>query len=42
MDDQLIMLDSRGMGHSTANKNGLQLSVVRRDVIGLLDALGVK
>jgi alpha-beta hydrolase superfamily lysophospholipase len=39
---QLIMLDNRGMGHSTANKTVFSYPLFAADVIGLLDALGVK
>ena len=39
---QLIMLDNRGMGHSTANATVFSYPLFAADVIGLLDALGVK
>ena len=39
---QLIMPDNRGMGHSTANETVFSYPLFAADVIGLLDALGVK
>ena len=39
---QLILLDNRGMGHSTANATVFSYPLFAADVIGLLDALGVK
>lgn len=39
---RLIMLDNRGMGHSTANDVTFTYRLFADDVIGLLDALGVK
>ena len=39
---QLIMLDNRGMGYSTANETAFTYKLFADDVIGLLDALGVK
>jgi pimeloyl-ACP methyl ester carboxylesterase len=39
---QVIMLDNRGMGHSTANATVFSFPLFAGDVIGLLDALGVK
>ncbi len=39
---QLILLDNRGMGYSTANDVTFTFRLFADDVIGLLDALGVK
>lgn len=39
---QLIIPDNRGMGHSTANDATFTYKLFADDVIGLLDALGVK
>ncbi len=39
---QLIMLDNRGMGHSTCNDTPFSYQLFADDVVGLLDALGVK
>lgn len=39
---QLIVMDNRGMGHSTANDTEFSYPLFAADVIGLLDALGVK
>ena len=39
---QLIVPDNRGMGHSTANETRFSYPLFAADVIGLLDALGVK
>ncbi|MEW6659480.1 MAG: alpha/beta hydrolase [Thermodesulfobacteriota bacterium] len=39
---QLIILDNRGMGHSTANDTPFTYRLFAEDVISLLDALGVK
>jgi len=39
---QLIILDNRGMGYSTANDTRFTYRLFTGDVIGLLDALGVK
>ena len=39
---QLILLDNRGMGYSTANDVTFTYKLFADDVIGLLDALGVK
>lgn len=39
---QLILLDNRGMGLSTANDTPFTYKLFADDVIGLLDALGVK
>lgn len=39
---QLILLDNRGMGHTTANDTTFTYKLFADDVIGLLDALGVK
>jgi pimeloyl-ACP methyl ester carboxylesterase len=39
---QLIVMDNRGMGHSTANDTTFSYPLFAADVIGLLDALGVK
>lgn len=39
---QLIVLDNRGMGHSSANDTPFSYPLFAADVIGLLDALGVK
>lgn len=39
---QLILLDNRGMGHTTANDVAFSYSLFADDVIGLLDALGVR
>lgn len=39
---QLIMLDNRGMGYTTANDTVFTYQLFADDVIGLLDALGVK
>jgi pimeloyl-ACP methyl ester carboxylesterase len=39
---QLIILDNRGMGHSTANGTPFTYRLFAEDVISLLDALGVK
>ena len=39
---QLILLDNRGMGHSTANDSTFTYKLFADDVIGLLDALEVK
>lgn len=39
---QLIMLDNRGMGHSTSNDTPFSYQLFADDVVGLLDALGVK
>jgi pimeloyl-ACP methyl ester carboxylesterase len=39
---RLIMLDNRGMGHTTANDTTFTYRLFADDVIGLLDALGVK
>ena len=39
---QLIMLDNRGMGHTTANDAAFTYKLFADDVIGLLDVLGVK
>jgi pimeloyl-ACP methyl ester carboxylesterase len=39
---QLIMPDNRGMGHATANDTTFTYRLFADDVIGLLDALGVK
>jgi pimeloyl-ACP methyl ester carboxylesterase len=39
---QLILLDNRGMGYTTANDVKFTYKLFADDVIGLLDALGVK
>ena len=39
---QLILLDNRGMGYSTADSVTFTYKLYANDVIGLLDALGVK
>lgn len=39
---QLILPDNRGMGHSSANATAFSYPLFAADVIGLLDALGVK
>ena len=39
---QLILMDNRGMGHTTANDTTFSYPLFAADVIGLLDALGVK
>lgn len=39
---QLIILDNRGMGHSTANDTPFTYRLFAEDVISLLDVLGVK
>ncbi|MDR3373403.1 MAG: alpha/beta hydrolase [Ancalomicrobiaceae bacterium] len=39
---QLILLDNRGMGHTTSNDATFTYKLFADDVIGLLDALGVK
>lgn len=39
---QLILLDNRGMGHSTADATPFSYRLLASDVVGLLDALGVK
>ncbi|MBI5130972.1 MAG: alpha/beta fold hydrolase [Rhodopseudomonas palustris] len=39
---QLILMDNRGMGHSTANDTEFSYPLFAADVIGLLDALGVQ
>ncbi len=39
---QLIVPDNRGMGHTTANDTTFSYPLFAADVIGLLDALGVK
>jgi pimeloyl-ACP methyl ester carboxylesterase len=39
---QLILLDNRGMGYSTANDVTFTFRLFADDVIGLLDAIGVK
>jgi len=39
---QLIVLDNRGMGHSTADGTPFSYPLFAADVIGLMDALGVK
>lgn len=39
---QLIMIDNRGMGHTTANDTTFTYKLFADDVIGLLDALGVE
>jgi pimeloyl-ACP methyl ester carboxylesterase len=39
---QLIVPDNRGMGHSSANDTVFSYPLFAADVIGLLDALGVK
>lgn len=39
---QLILLDNRGMGYSSDNKAEFSYQLFADDVIGLLDALGVK
>ncbi|MDR3493438.1 MAG: alpha/beta hydrolase [Ancalomicrobiaceae bacterium] len=39
---QLILLDNRGMGHTTSNDTTFTYKLFADDVIGLLDALGVK
>jgi len=39
---QLIMLDNRGMGYSSSNDTTFSYQLFADDVIGLLDALGVK
>jgi len=39
---QLILPDNRGMGHSSANDTAFSYPLFAADVIGLLDALGVK
>ncbi|MDD2903539.1 MAG: alpha/beta hydrolase [Syntrophales bacterium] len=39
---QLILLDNRGMGYSTANGRPFTYGLFAKDVISLLDALGVK
>ncbi|WP_322514892.1 alpha/beta hydrolase [Rhodopseudomonas palustris] len=39
---QLILPDNRGMGHTTANATTFSYPLFAADVIGLLDALGVK
>jgi pimeloyl-ACP methyl ester carboxylesterase len=39
---QLILLDNRGMGYTTANDVTFTYKLFADDVIGLLDALGVK
>jgi pimeloyl-ACP methyl ester carboxylesterase len=39
---QLIILDNRGMGHSTVNDQPFSYQLFADDVIGVLDALGVK
>jgi pimeloyl-ACP methyl ester carboxylesterase len=40
--NQLILLDNRGMGYTTANDVTFTYKLFADDVIGLLDALGVK
>ena len=39
---QLVMLDNRGMGNSSANDTTFTYRLFADDVIGLMDALGVK
>lgn len=39
---QLILLDNRGMGRSTADATPFSYRLLASDVVGLLDALGVK
>ena len=39
---QLILLDNRGMGHSTANDTTFTYKLFADDVVGLLDALHVQ
>ena len=39
---QLIILDNRGMGYSTANDTPFTMQLFAGDVIGLLEVLGVK
>lgn len=39
---QLILLDNRGMGHTTANDVAFSYQLFADDVMGLLDALNVK
>ncbi|MFH1059037.1 MAG: alpha/beta hydrolase [Pseudomonadota bacterium] len=39
---QLILLDNRGMGHTTNNEVTFTYKLFADDVIGLLDALGIK
>jgi len=39
---QLILLDNRGMGHTTSNEVTFTYKLFADDVIGLLDALGIK
>jgi pimeloyl-ACP methyl ester carboxylesterase len=39
---QLILVDNRGMGFSTANAEPFSYALYAADVLGLLDALGVK
>jgi len=39
---QLILVDNRGMGFSTANAESFSYGLYAADVVGLLDALGVK
>lgn len=39
---QLILLDNRGMGHTTADDTTFTYKLFADDVIGLLDALGVE
>jgi len=39
---QLILPDNRGMGHTTANDTPFSYPLFAADVIGLLDALGVR
>lgn len=39
---QLIMLDNRGMGHTTANDTTFTYRLFADDVVGLMDALKVK
>lgn len=39
---QMILLDNRGMGHTTSNEVTFTYKLFADDVIGLLDALGIK
>ncbi len=39
---QLVLLDNRGMGHTTSNEVTFTYKLFADDVIGLLDALGIK
>lgn len=39
---QLIVLDNRGMGHSTADATPFSYQLFATDVLGLMDALGVQ